>query len=341
MSDHYRDCCLGLKEVVKQRGVHFKLSISSHHFNAGAIHAVVGPNGSGKTTLLNLLSLLDEPARGSMLFWGQPVRPASPDAVFVRRRMAYVMQDPYLFRGSVLDNLAYGLCLRGVPGAHVAQRAAICLERVGLKGFEQRQAAKLSGGETKRVAIARALVLDPEVLLLDEPTANVDRSRVKLIEDEIRRANAERGATVILTTHDLDQARRMTSRIASIVAGRITTVAPDNVFPCEIVREPDGARAHLAVGLALHVVSAREGPAHVAIDPSDIIVSLQPIDSSARNCLSGRVARVTFDDGGVRLEVDAGTVFHVLVTKASRDRMGLAPGVEVFLTFKASSVHVL
>lgn len=335
-----RECCFELQDVVKQRGPHFTLSISCHRFGTGVIHAVVGPNGSGKTTLLALLDLLEAPDGGEIRYGGASVR-STTEAVALRRRMAYVMQDPYLFRGTVLDNLTYGLKLRGLSRADARQRATRCLERMGLKGFEKRRASRLSGGEVKRVAIARALVIEPDILLLDEPTANVDRSRVHLIEDEIRRVNTEQATTVILTTHDLDQARRLTSSIVSLVAGRITSVPPDNVFHCEIARDDEGARAHLAGGPTIRLAAEVDGPTHIAIHPSDIIVSPHPLDSSALNCFPGRVTRLTSDDGGVRVDVNAGTVFHVLITQASCNRMSIAPGTEVFLTFKASSVHVL
>ena len=331
---------LELRDVVRRRGPHFTLSIPGHQFDTAGIHAVVGPNGSGKTTLLDLLALLEAPDAGEIRHWGNPVQSPS-DAIATRRRMAYVTQAPYLFRGSVLDNLTYGLKLRGLTGADARQRAIQCLERMGLEGFERRRASRLSGGETKRVAIARALVLEPDVLLLDEPTANVDRSRVHLIEDEIRRVNAERATTVLLTTHDLDQARRLTSSIVSLVAGRIASVPPDNVFHCEIVHEDDVPKARLPSGPTIHLVAEVAGPAHIAIHPSEIILSPHSLDSSALNCFPGRVTRITSDDGGVRVDVNAGAVFHVLITQASCDRMGIAPGVEVFLTFKASSVHVL
>ena len=341
MTASSQENCFFLRDVVVPRGPHFTLSIPSYQFETGRIHAIVGPNESGKTTLLNILNLLEDPARGVVEWNGKSLSSTASEAVAARRRMAYVMQDPFLFRGTVLDNLAYGLRLRGLPRNEIASRAAACLERVGLKGFEQRKASRLSGGEAKRVAVARALVLDLDVLLLDEPTANVDRGRVRMVEDEIRRVNTERGTTVLLTTHDLDQAERLTSSIVSLVAGRITRVPPDNVFHCEIVRDGEDVRAHLPGGPTIHLVSQAEGPAHIAIHPSDIILSRHPLDSSALNCFPGHVARLTFDDGRVRVDVNAGTVFHVLITQASRSKMGIAPGTEVFLTFKASSVHVL
>ena len=333
--------CFELRDVVRARDPHFELTIPSLAFEVGAVHAVVGPNGSGKTTLLHMLDLLDEPTRGTILYRGRAVSPSMPDAADVRRRFALVMQDPFLFRGTVQDDLAYALRLRGAPREEIDRRVEEALAKVGLKGLERRRTSDLSGGEAKRVAIARAFVLEPDVLLMDEPTANVDRGQVHRVEDQILSAHAECGTTVIVTTHDLSQARRLTSSIVSIVGGRIASVPPDNVFHCEVARDADGTRAKLPGGLSVHIASTPEGPAHIAIHPSDIIVSLEPIDSSARNCFPARVARVTLDDGGVWLDVDAGAPFQVLITKESYDKLGLHPGAQAFLTFKASSVHVL
>ncbi len=333
--------CISLAEVVLDRGAHFKLAIGQLSFAAGAIHAVVGPNGSGKTSLLRLVGLLDSPTGGRIEFAGEAAQVGRGDATRQRRRMGFVMQDPYMLRGTVLDNVAYGLKLRGVGRAEARERVGACLARLGLEGFEARKAGALSGGEAKRVALARALVLEPEVLLLDEPTANVDRGQVRRVEDEIRRAQQERGATVILTTHDLDQARRLTDSITSLVSGRIVPAPPDNVFHCDVVLDERGASATLPNGPTIALVADAAGPAHLAIHPSDIILSREPFDSSARNCLPARVARVTHDHGGVRVDADAGVVFHVQITPASCEEMGIRPGAEVYLTFKASSVHVL
>jgi len=255
--------------------------------------------------------------------------------------MAYVKQDPYLFRGTVAGNLAYGLHLRGVAKGEVRARVAEALAQVGLAGFEDRDARKLSGGEAKRVAIARALALKPEVLLLDEPTANVDRSRVRMVEEQVHRANQEDRTTVILTTHDLNQARRLTDSVVALVDGKLAPVPPDNVFHCEVVCGPDGPRAELPGGVAFQLLAGEPGPAHVAIDPEDIVVSLAPVDSSARNCFSGRVTRIATQGVGVMLDVDVGVELHVQVTRASCMAMGLTPGRDVHVTFKASSVHVL
>src|ERR1700687_1185623 len=148
------------------------LDIPSLDIDTGRITAIVGPNGAGKTTLLRALAFLREPTAGAAEFFGRPVTYRERDLIAHRRQVTLVAQSPLLFRRSVRANLAYGLHRRGAP---IDGRIDAVLAEVGLTGFGDRPAWKLSGGEAQRVAVARALALDPAVYLFDEPTANVDR----------------------------------------------------------------------------------------------------------------------------------------------------------------------
>jgi tungstate transport system ATP-binding protein len=193
----------------------------------GEIFAVVGPSGAGKSTLLRLLNFLEAPTEGAIHFEGQLIPPEASLALL--RRVTTVFQRPILLNRSVRENVAYGLHLRSLP---VKGRVDEVLQRVGLMG-NGRQAAHprhLSGGELQRAALARALVLDPYVLLLDEPTANLDPYNVGLIESIVRAQNRERGATVVLVTHNVFQARRLADRTALMLEGKIIEAAPAQVF---------------------------------------------------------------------------------------------------------------
>jgi tungstate transport system ATP-binding protein len=138
---------------------------------AGETLALLGPSGAGKSTLLSILGLLERPDAGQVYLDGKPVSTKDSSA---RMQMAAAFQSPYLFKGTVADNVAYGLKLRGMPGGGRRDAVAEALERVGLDGWESRSALTLSGGEAQRVALARALVLKPRVLLLDEPLSSLD-----------------------------------------------------------------------------------------------------------------------------------------------------------------------
>jgi tungstate transport system ATP-binding protein len=187
----------------------------------GEILAVVGPTGAGKTTLLRLLDLLDKPTSGRILFDGIEVSSMSEDQrLKLRRRLSMVSQKPVMFRACVYDNVAYGLKARKADKALVEERVAEALRDVGLASYEKRDAKTLSGGENQRVAFARAVVTDPEVLLLDEPTANLDPRTAKSVEDLIVR-QIWRGGTVVMATHDLCQASRLADKMAVIMNGEL------------------------------------------------------------------------------------------------------------------------
>jgi tungstate transport system ATP-binding protein len=146
----------------------------------------------------------------------------------LRRKVTTVFQRPVLLEGSVLDNVMYGLRLRGRN--HRKEEVIATLEEVGLRNMVHQRARTLSGGEAQRVALARALVLEPDVLLLDEPTANLDPYNVRLIEEIVSRINHERKLTLVLVTHNVFQARRLASRVAFMLDGRIVEVAGTTDF---------------------------------------------------------------------------------------------------------------
>jgi tungstate transport system ATP-binding protein len=201
------------------------LDIDELQIHPGEILALVGPSGAGKSTLLRLLNFLETPSMGTLVYDDQPVNANVP--IQTRRQVTTVFQRPVLLRASVRDNVAYGLDLRGV---RVNGRVAEMIERVGLSDLASAPAHKLSGGEMQRVALARALVIEPKVLLLDEPTANLDPYNVGLIEEIVRGQNHTRGTTIILVTHNVFQARRLAHRVGLMLGGRLIEIAETGEF---------------------------------------------------------------------------------------------------------------
>ncbi|MFA5895646.1 MAG: phosphate ABC transporter ATP-binding protein [Thermoplasmata archaeon] len=197
---------------------------------AGEIFGVVGPSGVGKTTVLRLLDLLETPDAGEIHYRGRAVRRGSLESLEQRRRMAMIMQNPTTFRATVFENVAYGLWLRGVSEEDIRGRAFAALDFVGLLERAQEPAAQLSGGEQQRVAFARAAVLRPEVLFLDEFTSNLDPANVRLLEEATKRYRKETGATVVIVTHNLFQAKRLADRVGLLLDGRFIEVAPTHTF---------------------------------------------------------------------------------------------------------------
>lgn len=206
-------------------GARLVLDIPQLHIPAGEVLAIVGPSGAGKSTLLRLLNFLESPRQGTISFEGQPVVGQAP--LDLRRRITLVFQRPLLLQGTVRANVAYGLRVRGVRDEGQVDGV---LERVGLKPLAGQAAHKLSGGELQRAALARALVLNPTVLLLDEPTANLDPYNITLIESLIREQNQVFGTTVVLVTHNVFQARRLAQRVGLLLEGRLVEVAPVEAF---------------------------------------------------------------------------------------------------------------
>lgn len=191
----------------------FTLRVEDVHIPAGDICSVTGPNGGGKTMLLNLLAFLDGPEAGHVVFNGCRVAFGNEAQMLVLRRgVSCLLQTPYLFNASVLDNVAYGLKMRGVSAAQVRARVGEVMERLALLPLAGRNAHRLSGGEAQRVAVARTLVLGCDVLVLDEPTSGVDREHLRTVEDMILELNRERGVTVIVSTHSRKQACRLAQR---------------------------------------------------------------------------------------------------------------------------------
>lgn len=182
---------------------------------------LIGPNGSGKTTLLRTAMGLIRPTRGRITWGGREHTPPM--------RRAILFQRPAMLRRSAAGNIRYALAATCVPRYERTKRVAMLMDEVGLAGLEQRPARRLSGGEQQRLALARALALDPAVLFLDEPTASLDPAATKQIEDIVRAVTA-RGVKVVMSTHDLGQARRIPGEVLLLHRGRLIEQTPTGEF---------------------------------------------------------------------------------------------------------------
>ncbi len=209
-----------LQNVKLSRGDNFTLWVEHLEVTSGGLYALTGPNGAGKSTLLGLLAMLTPPEAGGLCFSGRPVRGKSSEIKRLRQQITLVEQTPYLFDESVCQNLAFGLRLRGIRGDEQKVRISQALDDVGLEGFEDRKAQELSGGEARRVALARALVLKPKVLLLDEPTANVDEASVSVFETLLATL-PQRGMSIVFSTHDPGQPGRLDAEVIRMRDGKL------------------------------------------------------------------------------------------------------------------------
>jgi tungstate transport system ATP-binding protein len=216
-------------ELTHRYGERTVLKIDSLCVEPGQILALIGPSGAGKSTLLRLLGLLEEPTQGEvkMQLNGHTITSLTA-SIDIRRKVTMVFQRPVLLSSSVRANIASGLRIRGQR--NYAKRVDQVLDRVSLMPLADAKAHTLSGGEMQRVAIARALILEPQILLLDEPTANLDPYTVRLIEDLIREQNQQYGTTIVLVTHNVFQAQRLATHVALVLDGELIEYAPTESF---------------------------------------------------------------------------------------------------------------
>ena len=345
-----------LRNVTKRYGENIALDRITLSVEEKEILSLLGPNGSGKTTLLRLMAGLEKPDEGEVYLDGHRVN----DPRRMRRRSTMVFQRTVVFSTTVYKNIAYGLRVRGLPERDVEKKVMETLRLVKLKGYKRRHARDLSGGEQQRVSLARALVLEPKLLLLDEPTANLDPENTAIIEEVVYGINKERGTTIVMATHNIFQVEDIAGRVALLSRGKIVEMgSTGEVFRKASKHFASFARAEnifrggskilgegissieIGGGVAIEVAGEVSGETIIYINPRDIIVSKAYIPSSARNVLRGEVKGIVDLGSVVKLRVDAGREFTVQITKQSFQEMDLNLGSHVFLIFKASSLQIL
>ena len=215
---------LQLTDIKKNYRLVKALNSVSLEMQGGKIIVLLGVNGAGKTTLMRIMAGLENPDEGKLLFNGQNI-----NARALRQVSTLVFQKTVMFSMNIYDNLAFGLKIRGVQKEEIAKKVTDALQAVRLSGFEKRKARKTSSGEQQRIALARAFLLDSHVLLLDEPTANLDPNSAAIIEKAIiSKKSTQR--IIVMATHNLSQARRMADEIVHLYNGNIVEIAKPEDF---------------------------------------------------------------------------------------------------------------
>ncbi|WP_342770792.1 MULTISPECIES: ABC transporter ATP-binding protein [unclassified Methanoculleus] len=329
----------------------------------GEIFAVIGPSGSGKSTLLRLVDLLDTPTGGTIRIKGADIRRELGKSLSVRRMMGMVFQKPAVFNTTVAENIAVGLRFRGARDAAVKPKVEEALDTVGLAGYGERRARTLSGGEMQRVALARAMVIEPEILLMDEPTANLDPVSVATIESLVLRINRDLGTTIVFSTHDMYQGQRLAHRIGVLMNGTFAQVGtPREVFTVPATREvarfvgienivdgvvvgEDGNAAVEAGGIRVRA-AALPGPGEkvsLCIRSEDLRIT--PADAAkappGRNALPGIVTAIVPRGPFSRVTVDCGVALSSVLSWKRVDDLDLREGSRVVVSFAPESVHAV
>ena len=349
-------------DLNQRHGSKTTLKWVSFSLEKGEVFGLIGPTGAGKTTLLRLLDQLENPTSGKIFFDGRVVTGSPRLQTQVRRKVSMVLQKPVVFNTSVIDNVAYPLKVRGHDRKTGAETVNEILKTVGLEEYAKRNARTLSGGETQKVALARALVTRPQVLLLDEPTANLDPLSLDMIEKLVVQFNREYGMAVVIATHEMAQGQRLADRIGVMMDGELVQTGK----PSEIFSTPTDLRVARFVGveniLQGKVNSNRESLVHIDVQgrdveaianrfpcdevhlcfrPEDITLSLRGASTSARNSFSGQVTGLALSGALARVQLDCGFTLVALITKQSAEELGLQIGKQAHVSFKATAVHVI
>jgi len=329
------------------------LRVPSLEVRPGEILAVVGPNGSGKSTLLETMAFLGRPDEGRILLDDRDVW-AEGESLGARRRCPMLLQRTVLFKTSVLGNVMYGLRARGMSRAEARRKAEHVLRQVHLDGLAHRTHRELSGGERQRVALARLLALQPDVLLLDEPTAHVDHANARLIEEIIRDLHATTGMTVILASHDRRQAQSLADRVVTLLDGQLLSGTVDNLFAGTLRAENGGFTFHGERDLILHLAAeaivredrerslgSHEAPVRIALDAERLEVL--PREAGGDCPLGGKIESIDHDEGRCRLVVrlDTGLTVSASVSPTDYERLGLNLDREVGLRLADGAVRVI
>ncbi len=330
----------------------FVLGPLSFSVDKGEFFTIIGPTGSGKTVLLETIAGLNTPSQGRIILGGKDITHLPPE----KRGISLVYQDFALFpHMSVFENIAYGLKIR--RDRKVKEKVKKIAELLSIDHLLKRRPDTLSGGEKQRVSLARALVVDPPLLLMDEPFSSLDpRTRISLRRLS-RELNIKLKKTFMMVTHDMEEALSLSDRIAVFKDGKLEQLGS----PEEIVKSPKSPfvasligiknlfpvrfKGRVAVtekGLKIAVGEERSGKGFIAIGPDEIVISKDRPRSSARNVFKGIVKEVLRLGGYVEVLVDvSGEQFLVHLTEHSREELGIEKGKEVYLFFKALSVRII
>ena len=318
------------------------LDIAALDIFQGEVLGVVGMNGSGKSTLLKVLGMLEPISAGEFFFEGSSVTGLERD---IRKKVCLLLQDSFLLKRTIFENVAYGLRLRGYI-ANLEERVFGALERVGLEPqkFIKRAWYELSGGEVQRVALAARLALRPSVLLLDEPTANVDAGSAFLLRQAALSAWRDWGTTVVVATHDLAWLHEVATNTISLHEGRIIGRGIQNIIAGKWRHEKGESVLTLSSGEHLYAVTPPSGaPVCALLDPEDIRILCNGLPQEGEDIvLEAEIAQMVLERGKDTLLVTADICdfsLKIRINVREAQHLSLIPSKKISLSFSKSAIH--
>lgn len=338
----------------------FKLEDVSFEVKRGEYFIIVGPSGAGKTIIIEAIAGLHQPDRGRILVRGEDVTVLPPE----KRRISLVYQDYSLFpHMTVFENVAYGLRRLGRPKNEIAKEVGEMLERFGINHLKERNPLTLSGGEQQRVAIARSIIVNPQILLMDEPFSALDPASRDIFISDMKKVQAEEDLTIVQVSHSRDEVYALADNIAVIIDGRLECIGDvgdvfdrpatietarftgiENMFEATVVSKENGVALIDIGGRGITAVTDSEPGEEVmaCIRGTDItILKCDGTESSARNRFDGKVTDIHFNGPVAKIGIDCGFYIVAVITDRSVKELGIKKGEDIAISFKATAVHII
>lgn len=315
---------LKITNLIKEYESKTVLSIDDLSIDQPEIVAVAGPNGAGKSTLLEIIAGLIPPTKGSVF-------------LDEKTEVTMVLQEPVMFDTTVESNVAFGLRVKGMSKSDYIPIVDKALDLLEISHLRNQNARTLSGGEKQRTAIARSLVLNPQILILDEPTQGLDFVSRNALISLIKKVHEKRNISMIVASHDIDFLLSIATKTLSLFHGKVEHSLYDNFLHGSVVN-PNTIRINESVDIA--VSTDKQGNINALIHPDSIVLSSEPLKSSMQNVFCGHISKLIKDDDKVKVWVDIGVELCSIITQKSLREMGLSVGDDIYLEFKASAVKV-
>ena len=359
------DKILEIRNLKKHFTSGFSLNLDYLYVYENNIFTLIGSNGSGKSTLIYLINLLVSADSGTIVFDGEEILNKKNNRQKIRGKMAVVFQEPILFNTSVYNNLLMGLRLRNIEISEYRDNFNFLIEKLKIKNLLSRSPKTLSGGEQQKVCLARALLLNPKILLLDEPLANIDQETREEFREDFFEILKQKGTTSFYITHDRNEAMIISDFVGVIENGAMEQIGPKE----EVFRRPASERVAKFVGIEtlikglvnniqnnvieisidggtfIYAVgeSTKGKRITAAIRPEDVIIIAKREETtslSTLNIFKGKIKEIKDTGLFKKLDIDCGFSLTAYITDASINRLDLKIGSEIFAAVKASAIHV-